>query len=265
MKTIKHGKAFFLDYTIVELQGTVLSESNRSETYVSGSGTTNPNISSASHSTISSTTTRYQTIYLKEDNGTEHAIRLVDCIVDCREGHKLTLLGIKDTHLWFKITNHTLNLVWTPKKELKEHTFPKNIYGVGTLLLGTGIMITLAKNTNDPVFAFFVIFGTLYAVLYLPAKLVGFLRYREIIAPPKLTSKENEKKVNEEEDFSDSKKTILWVVSSALICIVLSGFSVGWYQLTGRILKGAAFYWAFIFAIFFAAKKIASFIQPGKK
>jgi hypothetical protein len=193
MKTIKHGKAFFLDYTIVELQGTVLSESNRSETHVSGSGTTNPNISSASHSTISSTTTRYQTIYLKEDNGTEHAIRLVDCIVDCREGHKLTLLGIKDICLWFEITNHTLNLVWTPKKELKEHTFPKNTYRWGPLILVTSIIVTFRGNSSfsDTTFDSFVLLGGLYAVLYFPAKLVGLMRYRKIIAASKATFKGN--------------------------------------------------------------------------
>jgi hypothetical protein len=86
------GKKLMYKFVVYKLSGTVQSENTRSETEVSGNiygGGTNSTYGTTApvRGEIKSETIRYQTIFLKEDDGTEHALELKDLVVPCREGH----------------------------------------------------------------------------------------------------------------------------------------------------------------------------------
>src|SRR5690606_6687299 len=110
------GKKLMHKFVVYKLSGTVQSENTRSETEVSGKiygGGTNSTYGTTApvQGEIKSETIRYQTIFLKEDDGTEHALELKDLVVPCREGHKLSLWRLGGD-LWFQGNNETTNQVY---------------------------------------------------------------------------------------------------------------------------------------------------------
>lgn len=83
--------------------GVVADTNTRSETEVRGSGGGGqPNVhpgssqSSPIHINIESNTTRYQDVFLVDEDNKEHVFNLVDFLVSCRKGNLLSMLwGIK--------------------------------------------------------------------------------------------------------------------------------------------------------------------------
>jgi len=88
---------------LYSLTGIVADTDTRSETEVHGSGggglpNTHPGSAQSSpvHFKIESSTTRYQNIYVIDENEQEHHIHLIDFLVSCRKGSLLSLIwGIK--------------------------------------------------------------------------------------------------------------------------------------------------------------------------
>lgn len=183
MKDIASGTAIMLPYTVNELTGTVISETTRSETEVSGhipSGNSNR----GGH--ISSRTTRYQTIYLKDDEGIEHATELVDMIVSCREGQLITLWGINGGW-WFEGYNHTTRQSSTGNKTLGNFSFPKKLIWrlVGAYVLITFLILYNAANATSDMFLGvigIIITSLLFAliIVLLVGLPIQFLRSSEI-------------------------------------------------------------------------------------
>ena len=100
-KKIGEGKAALLGFEVLELSGGVLSETTRSETEVVSGAYDN-----VTHQrNVTSKVTRYQTIMLREDDGTEHAAELVNMILPCREGQRITLWRLGQGG-WFRAVNH---------------------------------------------------------------------------------------------------------------------------------------------------------------
>lgn len=133
------GRKLLYKFVVRKLSGTVRGETTRSETTVSGKiygGGTNTTYGTVApvQGKIESETTRYQTIYLQEDDGSEHAIELVDLVVPCREGHTLTLWRLgKD--LWFQVRNQSTNQLYKYGK-LKKRLYPKVAYFTIGILFG---------------------------------------------------------------------------------------------------------------------------------
>jgi len=106
--------------TLIQLYSTtgiVASTNTRSETEVTGSGGGGvPNVhpgsgqSSPVHFKIESNTTRYQELFLIDEENKEHAFNFVDFMVPCRKGNLLTVIwGIKrgkDLGPYFAAYNH---------------------------------------------------------------------------------------------------------------------------------------------------------------
>lgn len=97
--------------------GIVASTNTRSETEITGSGGGGvPNVhpgssqSSPVHFNIESSTTRYQELFLIDEENKEHAYNFEDFMVPCREGNLLTVIwGIKqgkDRGPYFAAYNH---------------------------------------------------------------------------------------------------------------------------------------------------------------
>lgn len=139
MKTITTGKTIFLPYRICELTGEVVSETNRSETHVHG------HINRNNGGTISSSTTDYQTIYLKDDEGNEHAPTLVDMTIPCREGQRVTLWGINDGW-WFEAYNHNTKDGYWNKARIKKYTSPKKFIYVSMAVFALIFSINLMNG-----------------------------------------------------------------------------------------------------------------------
>lgn len=169
------GKKLLYKFVVYKLSGTVLSENTRSETEVSGK-VYGPN-SLTPGGEIKSQTTRYQNIYLKEDDGAEHALELKDLVVACREGHKLTLWRLEDD-LWFKGDNETTNQTYTYDK-LKKLVYPKVLFFVFGILFG---LYVPDKNLTGGEYFFTVLFTTLVglAIATIPCGIVAWMREKAI-------------------------------------------------------------------------------------
>ncbi|MEZ5759375.1 MAG: hypothetical protein R3D86_14230 [Emcibacteraceae bacterium] len=182
IQKIHEGKKLFYSFAIYKLSGTVLSENTRSETEVSGKiygGGTNSTYGTTApvQGKIESKTTRYQTIYLREDNGAEHAIELVDLVVGCREGHKLTLWRLGD-NLWFQVENHTTNQTFR-YNGFKKMMYPKVIYFVIGIIFG--IYYVDQSHTGGKYFLaliFSILFGLALATI--PCGIIAWLREKAV-------------------------------------------------------------------------------------
>lgn len=120
MKKIADGVALYKKYSLFEVTGEVESESTRAETEVRGEIPSNQGPFAGR---IESKTTRYQTIYLKDDDGGQYAVELVDFVIPCRAGHKLTVRG-EDKRMWFDVTNHSTGQSFENGSGLAKYAFP---------------------------------------------------------------------------------------------------------------------------------------------
>jgi len=177
------GKKLMYKFVVYKLSGTVQSENTRSETEVSGKiygGGTNSTYGTTApvHGEIKSETIRYQNIFLKEDDGTEHALELKDLVVPCREGHKLTLWRLGDD-LWFQGKNETTNQAYTYGK-LKKLVYPKVPYFVFGILFG---IYAVDQNHTGGKYLLAVLFATLIglAIATIPCGIVAWMREKAIL------------------------------------------------------------------------------------
>jgi hypothetical protein len=196
MKKIAEGVALGRQYSLYEVTGTVQGETTRAETSVSGSvggggGVTiqGTGFSRPVSGQISSTTTRYQTIYLKDDDDErEIAINLVDLAVPCREGHRLTARSI-DKAVWFDVDNNTTGEGYENMRKLRHHVAAKGLLKYGPLAFA-GLVVLVLKAISPPgkmdipSDLFFGILGYLggLAVFAVPAIIVTTMRASKITA-----------------------------------------------------------------------------------
>ena len=187
MKIIAQGTVLSQDYAVYELSGVVKSETTRSETSVSGHI---PSGNSNMAGSISSRTTRFQTIYFKGEDGKEYAAELIDLIIPCTEGHHLTLWGV-NKGFWFEGRNHTTNQGASSKIPLTNFTMPvkaikRSMLAVGILffLLFVGVLIDEVSTIKVIVSAMGAgLLGLLsYLLLIIPGKIVSVMRSKQILA-----------------------------------------------------------------------------------
>lgn len=182
MNKIAEGVALFQKYNIFELNGTVASEMTRSETEVEGSvsgGHSNTPVSGR----ISSKTTSYQTIFLKDDAGKENVVKLINFVIPCREGHKLTLRGA-DKMCWFDVINHSTEESFRDNAGLAKYTRPVLVEWalifVAALIAFIGGIMTSQSDIGAGIFTgvifALIVMPIMIAVLWLPAKIVSSLR-----------------------------------------------------------------------------------------
>jgi hypothetical protein len=126
---IMEGRSLGLSYRIYERTGVVEDSEHRSETHVFG--TVGGGGSSPVSGTVQSTTTNFQTLFLRSDDGTEHAIVLVDLQIPCRAGHKLTALqlipGRRRRGSFFGAYNHSLDRYVASNSALRSDLYPRHL------------------------------------------------------------------------------------------------------------------------------------------
>ena len=177
------GKKLMYKFTVFKLSGTVLSENTRSETEVSGKvygGGTNSTYGTTApvQGKIESKTTRYQSIFLKDDDGAEHAVELVDLVVPCREGHRLTLWRLGDD-LWFKAQNETTAQSYTYEK-LSKLMYPKVTYFVFGILFG---IYVVDQDLEGGAYFMSFLFTTLigFAIATIPCGMIASARKNAVL------------------------------------------------------------------------------------
>ncbi len=173
-------KTPFADYDIYKLSATVLDEKTRTESKVEGSisgggsvGGANSPVTSV-HGKISTETTNYQTIFLKDGGGSEHVVEFKNFIVSCRPENILTLWGLYNGDVWFHVVNESTGKAYTNKKVFYQYVFPVFIFLA--ILIITAAGASLIWETN-------IVFSAIVGLF--PALIVGIvltiLRKRKIL------------------------------------------------------------------------------------
>jgi len=156
---IANGTALGLPYTVHARTGTVDSAETRAETEVSGSiaggggsSYAGTGYSAPVHGSIQSKTTRYQTIFLTDDDGLEHNIQLVNFLVPCKQGQKLTLLLVgpasDDCGQYFRAYNHNTRDHSTYAKAITSALFPRKSFMIALALIGLFVLYNAMADTE---------------------------------------------------------------------------------------------------------------------
>lgn len=196
---IASGEAFGTKYEVFMRSGTVDSTDTRSETEVTGSvsggggfsvGGTGGNAPVSG--SVESRTTRFQNIYLTDGGGKEHVVQLVDFLVPCKEGHKLSLFFVKtggrELGHYFHAYNHNTGQHYEDGAALRGEMFPK-------LILAGAVAIVAIMSWNSfsgspgndgfEVFAgTFIVTGLIGVVLYGLAKVFAAIRGAKLKGNP---------------------------------------------------------------------------------
>jgi len=162
-KQIAEGTALGARYEIFARTGTVDSSETRAETEVTGNVSGGGGVSGYSapvSGRVQSKTTRYQNIYLTDDDGIEHNIELVNFLVPCKQGHKLTMLGIapggSDTGAYFRAYNHNTREHCNHPKGVISTMFPRKIFmgamGLLALFLLVNVFTDSSVGTGEALF-----------------------------------------------------------------------------------------------------------------
>ncbi|PQA87452.1 hypothetical protein [Hyphococcus luteus] len=185
MKKIGDGIAIFKKYSLFEVTGEVESETTRAETEVRGEIPSNQGPFAGR---ISSKTTRYQTIYLKDDDGGQYAVNLVDFVIPCREGHKLVVRGA-DKNLWFDVTNENTGEAYEDGSGLAKYAFPDLVVfgGAGVVAALVLLMIMMSEGGFGEKLFFGVLGGgvsgaVVFGLLWVPGRIVASMRAAQIKA-----------------------------------------------------------------------------------
>jgi len=187
-KKIASGNVLGRDYHIHVRTGVVENSETRSETEVTGnvsggggyssggSGYNNPVSGS-----IQSKTTRYQNIFLKDEEGDDHVIELVNFLIACKEGQKLTLFIVKSKDSlygpYFQAYNHNTRQNYENSKAVSSEMFPFR-----KVLMATGglaalfFLIGLTGGFGNAILA--AIIGAVIGgiVFWIVGKIIGALR-----------------------------------------------------------------------------------------
>ncbi len=153
-KQIAEGTALGARYKIHARTGTVDSTDTRSETEVTGNVSGGGGVggySSPVSGRVQSKTTRYQNIFLTDDDGVEHNIELVNFLVPCKEGHKLTMLlltaGSSDSGSYFRAYNHNTREHCNHPKGVISEMFPWKIGMIA--MAAVALFVLISAFTSD--------------------------------------------------------------------------------------------------------------------
>ena len=179
MKKIADGVALFKKFSLYEVSGEVESETTRTETEVHGEIPSNQGPFAGR---IETKTTRYQTIFLKDEDGGSHAVRLVDFVIPCREGHKLTVRGA-DKRLWFDVLNQSTGETFENGSGLAKYAFPDLVvYGGTAGAAGLTLLALLFSEGGMGERIFFgliaglIIGAVVFGLLWVPGRIVASMR-----------------------------------------------------------------------------------------
>ena len=193
-KKIASGRALGADYHVHDRTGTIEGTETRAETEVTGSVSGGGGFSSGGtgfnnpvSGNIQSKTTHFQNIYLKDEDGDEHTIDLVNFLVPCKEGHKLTFFiakcGNNQVGPYFQAYNHNTREHYESGKALRSEMFPARwfIIGLGVVALVMFLMSLGSTETLIGAIAL-TLFTTLIlgGVLWVVGAIIGSLRARSV-------------------------------------------------------------------------------------
>jgi len=189
-KEIAQGKTLFTNYVVHAITGEVTGSETRAETEVSGTVSGGGGFtvggtggSAPVRGSVESKTTRFQNIYLTDEGGKEHAIELVNFLVPCREGHKLTLLRLQTGSRmgpYIHAFNHNTREHVENGDGASKAMFPKVILLAAVAVLA---FVIFQSASSDPGFDGFealavTLIGTSLGglVLYAIAKIIGMMK-----------------------------------------------------------------------------------------
>lgn len=190
-RQIASGDAFGKKYEVYVRSGAVEGTEIRAETEVRGqiSGGGGLTVGGSGGNApvsgqVESRTTRYQNIYLTDEEGVEHAIELVDFVVPCKQGQKLSLFLVagagSDRGAWFHAYNHNTRQHYRCGPALRGEMFPKWILaGLLALVVVMTWNAFSASPGNDGFEVFFgtaIVAGLIGAVLYGVARIFAAVR-----------------------------------------------------------------------------------------
>lgn len=148
-KQIAEGNAIGARYRIHARTGTVDSTETRSETEVTGNVSGGGGVGGYSAPVtgrVQSKTTRYQNIFLTDEDGVEHNIDLVDFLIPCKQGQRLTMLlltaGDGDSGSYFRAYNHNTREHCNHPKAVISEMFPWMIFLVALAVVGVMILFS---------------------------------------------------------------------------------------------------------------------------
>ena len=157
-KKIASGSVIGRDYHIHVRTGVVESSETRAETEVKGNISGGGGYSSGGYGSsnpvsgsIESKTTRFQNIFLKDEDGDDHVIELVDFLIPCKEGQKLSLFIVKSGGSlrgpYFRAYNHNTREHYENTKAVSSEMFPmrKLVMATG----GVGVLFFLGGLFGD--------------------------------------------------------------------------------------------------------------------
>lgn len=165
-KKVAEGVALGLQYEIYDRTGIVTHTETRSETEVEGSisggggySASGTGYQSPVSGRITSKTTRFQNIFLTDDQEKEHTIELQNFLIPCKQDHKLTMFlltsGGSDTGSYFSAYNHNTRESYDHPKAIRSEMFPTKSF---TILLVISFVLLFITMIGEPDSSFF---GTL--------------------------------------------------------------------------------------------------------
>jgi len=192
---ISRGSSLGLDYKISSLTGTVMETQTRSETEVTGNIRGGGGYLSKGSGRISSVkgkieseTTRFQNLFLLDEEGKEHSIELNNFLIPCRAEQKLTLFSAttdsRSKGLFFSAYNHNTSEHYENDSALSDDAFPGKLY---FSLLGIVALVYYLDNVFNAGHGFiYALFNTLITsillalILWLPAHFIAGARIATI-------------------------------------------------------------------------------------
>lgn len=179
-KKIAEGVALGLDYQVFDRSGIVSHSEIRSETEVEGnisggggytSGGTGFNTPVSGH--IRSKTTRFQNIFLTDDDGVEHTVELQDFTIPCKPDHRLSLLllitGDNELGSYFSAYNHNTRTTHDNPKAVRTEMFPRKIFIISLAVVYT---VAFFSRLGEPGTSFL---GTLFVAALITAAIAILL------------------------------------------------------------------------------------------
>jgi hypothetical protein len=152
---IAEGTALGARYRIHSRTGTVDSTDSRVETEVTGNVSGGGGVGGYNApvtGSVQSKTTRYQNIYLTDDDGKEHNISLVNFEVPCRQGQKLTMLfltaGDKESGSYFRAYNHNTREHCNHPKGVVSEMFPWKIAAIVMGVIALFVLVSAFSGDN---------------------------------------------------------------------------------------------------------------------
>lgn len=194
-KKIASGNTLGVSYTVNDRTGTIEGSETRAETEVTGNVSGGGGYSSGGtgftapvSGSVQSKTTRYQNIYLKDEDGDDHTIDLVDFLVPCKEGHKVTFFIAKSAGRavgpYFYAYNHNTREHYAHDRALRSELFPTMWFMIALGIIGV-LAFMANMNESDSTFLGSIVlalFAMLLggAVLWVLGSILGMIRGRAV-------------------------------------------------------------------------------------